>query len=499
VCAQETATEPGAEALHGVSLEQYAGIITALADEFPLAAILANEEIARSSWPKAELAWMACIARDGTSGPVLARFRDKRVVDEDTLDRGVTPIDADLAAWMSFLQAYGAHRAPFEMLGQAGLRLNDMSRLQRRWSRRLAADEALRRQAAELAKKGLGPLPPLRVQPGALKPFPWSRGPLRKATAPPLAPKVVAPADTSMAPGKLRLFSYVAVKAHLAESPGDEKRELAKLGVQDFATTDAGWQEILRNDPDLERDYQTLLATQRSKLRAAKRAPGTSDRPTPAPAPPRPAEASPLAVSAPPPAAALGTVAPAPRAAAKLAGTALALDMPQKAALPFVESAHLATPSAGPEPPAPRAAATLAGTALALDVPHNAALPFGGTAPPAPPAPPVPNRPPAELTGTSFAVDVPRRPALPFDAGAPTSGAALPLTVEQHASLCCEIAEAPERALETLARYGITPAQKRAADQHYSELFAREPGARPMWDRAYQVYRAWWLANRVSR
>jgi hypothetical protein len=45
----------------------------------------------------------------------------------------------------------------------------------------------------------------------------------------------------------------------------------------------------------------------------------------------------------------------------------------------------------------------------------------------------------------------------------------------------------------------VTLAVKQAADQHYAERFAREPGAREAWDRAYQTYRAWWLASRVNR
>jgi len=74
-----------------------------------------------------------------------------------------------------------------------------------------------------------------------------------------------------------------------------------------------------------------------------------------------------------------------------------------------------------------------------------------------------------------------------------------PLTLEQHASLSCEIAEAPERAMDALARYELTPDAKRAADQHYAARFAQEPGVREAWDRAYQTYRTWWLANRISR
>jgi hypothetical protein len=442
--------------VHGVSLEQYAGVTVALAEGFPLDAILINDRVTRDVWSRAEPAWKVRVAKEGTAGPLFAELSAKRIVAEDCLARGVAPIDADLAAWMSFLAAYGAHAAPFELLKGKGIGLNDLSRLQRRWARRMAEDERLPKQAADLAKKGPGPLPPIRVDPPVLKRFPWSPG--AAPTPAPVVPKVAVPAETSLAPGKVRLYSYVIVKAQLAENPGDEARVLARLGMNDFATTDAGWQVILRGDPELERDYRRLFEAQRAKIRAAARqGPGPAaaeSAPARAPEPPAP----------PPPVPAPAGIA---RPSAKLAGTALVLDLPQKAALPFVEGAAAAPLSTPPaEARKPASGARLAGTSLAVEVPARSALPF--PAAPPPPAPPAVASSPA-------------------------------LTLEQHASLCCEIAEAPERALETLARYKVTPAAKQAADQHYAARFAREPSARAAWDRAYQTYRVWWLSNRVSR
>jgi hypothetical protein len=160
-------------------------------------------------------------------------------------------------------------------------------------------------------------------------------------------------------------------------------------------------------------------------------------------------------------------------------------------------------------PPVIRPSAALAGTALAIEVPGKAALPFAESAPAAPPpAPPPPESlppvlPKNKLAGTALAVDVPRGPALPFPAPpAPPPPEAAPapaLTLEQHASLACEIAEEPTQALEALGRYHLTAEAKRAADQHYAERFAQDPAAREAWERAYQTYRAFWLAGRVSR
>jgi hypothetical protein len=292
-----------------------------------------------------------------------------------------------------------------------------------------------------------------------------------------------------MAPGKLRLYSYVAIKARLAERPGDEQRVLAERGITDFANTDAGWQAVLANDKELERDYRRLLDAQRAKLKS-----GARSAP-PAPPPPEPSHAP-----------AAPQLLPSQ---SRLVGTSLALDAPHGPALPF-------TP--GPTPPQPSAASAprpppkLAGTSLALDVPSKQALPFGARPnslvctslaldPPRGPAlpfagqasPPPNERPRPKLAETSLACDVPNKAALLFAPEAPA------LTLEQHASLACEIALAPERALDTLARYQITPAQKVACDTHYAALFARDPALRARWEEAKRTYGEFLAATRVNR
>ncbi len=90
---------------------------------------------------------------------------------------------------------------------------------------------------------------------------------------------------------------------------------------------------------------------------------------------------------------------------------------------------------------------------------------------------------------------VPARSLLPGAAPPAASDAPPALTLEQHASLCCELTGAPERAAETLARYRITPAEKQAEDRRYAERFAREPGLREAWDSAFRAYREWWIES----
>ena len=43
------------------------------------------------------------------------------------------------------------------------------------WSKRLAADEALRKKLLELAQKKLCVVPTVKVRPAVLKPYPWSK------------------------------------------------------------------------------------------------------------------------------------------------------------------------------------------------------------------------------------------------------------------------------------------------------------------------------------
>lgn len=535
------ATPAAPEPLEGLTLEQYAGITAALAEGHPLPAILANEGLPPDAWPAADIAWKARLAEDGVEGPVFAQFRDKRAVAEDWLARKVDPIDSDLGAWMSFLRAFSEHEAPFDLLTGAGLGMNDIARLGRRWGQRLAEDAALQKQAAEIGKKGPGPLPAMKAQPGELKPFPWSKGATAKKAAAP-APAAAAGPMGGLSVLDLSFYRYVAAKAHLAEHPGDEEHVRVKMALPDFAKIDIAWQARLEGDPVLARDYRQLLDHERGKIRNAAKRAASAPVIREAAAPPveaPPASRNPLAgtalavdvprgpalpftAEAPPASTAAASVEAPPGSRNPLGGTALAVDVPRGPALPFAADA---TPSRSP----------LGGTALTVDVPRGPALPFAADATPASSATPAAAAAPAvespspsrnPLSGTALAVDVPRGPALPFagDAAMPrvekkanrlgelAMGLQIPehlriptepqpapapeLTLEQHASLCCELSEAPEQSAETLARYRLTAAQKEQLDRQFAERFAREAGLREAWDRAHAAYRAWRLAQR---
>lgn len=195
-----------------------------------------------------------------------------------------------------------------------------------------------------------------------------------------------------------------------------------------------------------------------------------------------------------------------------LTGTALTLDTTRGPPLPFAEPA----PSIAATPPKQSARTLpkeLTGTAPALEDPGGPALPFVASAPR--PVTEAPKRSSSsvleELSGTTPLLDAPRGPALPFAENArapkastmsvrpPVPAISPPsLTLEQHASLCVELAIDPSRSAETLARYHQTLASKAQLDNDYRERFARDPALRAAWNRAYQAYGAWLAARRSS-
>jgi hypothetical protein len=182
-----------ATAVSGVTVEQYAGITAALAEDLPLDAVLAFEGLSPRTWKPVEVAWKLRLATEGVTAPLFQVFVERRAEAEDWLSRRIAPLEDDLGAWLSFLQAWSRHVAPFDMLVATGLRLSDVSRLQRRWARRFAEERALEARAAELVRKGPGPLPSITAGEIDHKPFRWSRVGAR-TKEPAGAPRTESPA-----------------------------------------------------------------------------------------------------------------------------------------------------------------------------------------------------------------------------------------------------------------------------------------------------------------
>ena len=442
-----------------LTVEQYAGISAAIADGYPLDAILANEGMALKAWPDADIAWKQRLVADPTT---FESYRAKLGEAEDWLGRKVTPLDEDLAAWLGFLGAYAAHAAPFDLLVGLGLGMSDLGRLQRRWSKRLAEDQELARQAAELAKSKPSAVPKVSAAKGVLLPFPWS--------------KKGAPIKSTPARGK-------------SAGAGDLPRREAPAPAPAFAA-----------HPDL------IAAPAPTAAPIAPKEAVIAERPAPSPL-----AGTSLTVDVPRGPALPFTKGIAPREIAEgapdepkpkrssLGETALAVDVPRGPALPFqgeTKEIAAATPAA---PPAPRPAPSpLAETSLTVDIPRGPALPFAareatdtqrGSSPPASPLPPAaPKR--SSLAEVKLGMEMPKNLPRPRPAYAPA------LTLEQHASLAVELAASPEKTAETLARYRLTPEARAELDAHYREKIAASAETRAAWERAYHSYHAWLAANR---
>jgi len=301
----------------------------------------------------------------------------------------------------------------------------DLGRLQRRWAKRLATDAELAKQAAELAKTKPNAVPKVSAAKGVLKPFPWS-----KRGAPVQAPAAAMSAETAVEEGDFDLGQYAALAAELAIAPGDRERVIRRHGIlaPALVALQARWDARMAADSALAQDYRRLFAHHRARFESAaksgKALPRVEAReplhgPELAPHPDlrtMPIDAQEASIDA---------AMPPRRAPSKLAGTAMAVDVPRGPALPFTKGIAPKEIAESDHDVSRPKRSSLGGTAMAVDVPRGPATPFAAenkaissTTPDREP----PRRAPSKLAGTAMAVDVPRGPALPFD---PTAAVAL--------------------------------------------------------------------------
>jgi hypothetical protein len=177
---------------------------------------------------------------------------------------------------------------------------------------------------------------------------------------------------------------------------------------------------------------------------------------------------------------------------------------PLRDALPFLPTAPGAPrgepapapprPIVAPLPkPSPAAMAALGGTVVGTLSPFASVLPFASAEPtPAkspPKPPPAPPPPPPRAATPAAPPPPPSQPAAPAAAAA----AAAPLlveglTLEQHASLCAEMAHTPAWASTILGRYRVTPEAKAGMDQAWKARFTADPSLERRWHEAYRLY-----------
>ncbi|MEZ4295391.1 MAG: hypothetical protein R3B70_10480 [Polyangiaceae bacterium] len=81
----------------------------------------------------------------------------------------------------------------------------------------------------------------------------------------------------------------------------------------------------------------------------------------------------------------------------------------------------------------------------------------------------------------------------------PAQPATIPLTMEQHASLCAELALYTGREPEILARYGVTAEDRATLDRHYASIVSESPEQRARWYNAYRDYYQYLVTAARSR
>jgi hypothetical protein len=436
----------------GVSLAQYAAVRAALAEPFGQAEALADAGVEPRHWPRAELGWKTLLSADAAA---LAAYRVEIARAEDAWARPVTPIDASLEGWLAFAAATQGPSGAV-LLERLGLGPNDLSRLSRAWARRLEGDAELARRAAEISRRGAGPIPDIVV------------GERTRAMA---VPEVEAPIEEL--PMSLHRYALMQV---------DETRDPA---------IDAAFQSRFAVDPALARDFRALVANERTRREVSEAAP-------PAPAhvePPRHADAT-QDVSAAlldepelpfrsgdarPALAALHRAVAEEARGADAGGTqdvsSLLLDEPS----PGVRGAPAVTGADGTQD---------VSAALIEDEP----LPFAGAV-----------RPPVsaileESMDAGGTQDVSAalldEPALPFDSTFDGADSVRGMTLAQYASLVVELELYAARRDQVLARYRIAPDAYAGVAGAWEARFRRHPDLRAAFEQAREAYRRWVLASR---
>ncbi len=495
--------------LGGVNLEQHAGVTAALAEGFPLDEILAAEQLDPARWRGADVAWKQRLAQDAASGAgIFPAHRLKVEEAEDCLSRAVSPLDDDLDAWLSFLHDWSKSADPLAMLKKLRLGANDISRLRRRWAKRMDGDPKLALKAAKRAADGAQPLPPISVAPAKLKPFPWSKRRPVAAAAPALPPRA---GDYALA-DEFPLERYARLSAELAALPKGRAQILERYGLNErsHADIDAVWQARLAGDASLSADFRRLVAHHRARLDAAHHAtPGGAC-----------AEGVSWPAQAP-----VAVIPPAQPLTENLEETAFILAAISDDVLPFQDDPDKPPPSLARLAPSLDVGATsdaipalrddplaffdmpsarnidetAAVAALNLDDP----LPFAvGKGAPPPLSATDPDA--GDLSGETGFIDLAAlgdlEAPLPFQAPAsaatPPTGARLfgGLTVQQLAAVAVELSIAPGARPTILAQYGLSEQTARRA---FDELRAEgDPALRSAWDDAYRQYHAYRVRGR---
>jgi hypothetical protein len=145
----------------GLTLSEYAGIYAGTSEGFPLDVVLEAHGISPGAWTAIDEAWGDAVSSDLQAGGSLSDEFDLAMFEAQAqYRRAIPPLDEDLTSWFAFVRAWSGASDPVAFLQERGLGPNDLARLHRHWSERLAGDPELQKQAlAALQAEGEAPVP----------------------------------------------------------------------------------------------------------------------------------------------------------------------------------------------------------------------------------------------------------------------------------------------------------------------------------------------------
>jgi hypothetical protein len=166
--AEQRVRKLAAEALGGVTLEQYATVCAARADALPIEAALAAAGVDPALWATADKLWdrrlQADLAGEGHVAEALEVEKGRALL---RWRRPLPPLDVDLRAWLDFERAYMLETNDAAFLEAREMRRIDLLRLHAIWRGRLE-DATLRAEAAAILAEPPGDCPVVAAEPAAL-------------------------------------------------------------------------------------------------------------------------------------------------------------------------------------------------------------------------------------------------------------------------------------------------------------------------------------------
>jgi hypothetical protein len=157
---------PRDELRHGVSFDAWAFVHAGLGDGLSEEELIAHLGIDEERWRAAEDAFQVDLLDDVEAGGIWTEAFDEAMrAARKKWSRRIPPLDVDLRAWLDFQRAWAGAQSPMDVLAIHGLRATDIHRLEEHWQERLAADEALQREALAIRQEPPGPAPTPRPEP----------------------------------------------------------------------------------------------------------------------------------------------------------------------------------------------------------------------------------------------------------------------------------------------------------------------------------------------